>query len=119
VRWRRSLGSEAKVAPQQRGEQLEYMRQCDLPVTAPMETESPDYDLHARAEEVLKDLPEREARIIRMKLGLGCDTEPTLEEVGQVFALTRERFREIEAKALGKLPPRSRHLKDFLEKTRS
>jgi len=69
--------------------------------------------------EILDELPEREARVIRMRFGLGYDTEHTLEEVGRAFAVTRERIRQIEAKALRKLPSRSRHLRAFLEGTRS
>jgi RNA polymerase primary sigma factor len=67
---------------------------------------------------LLDELPEREARVIRMRFGLGYDTEHTLEEVGRAFAVTRERIRQIEAKALRKLPSRSRHLRAFLEGTR-
>ncbi len=69
--------------------------------------------------DLLDELPEREARVIRMRFGLGYDTEHTLEEVGRAFAVTRERIRQIEAKALRKLPSRSRHLRAFLEGTRS
>jgi RNA polymerase primary sigma factor len=68
---------------------------------------------------LLDELPEREAKVIRMRFGLGYDTEHTLEEVGRAFAVTRERIRQIEAKALRKLPSRSRHLRAFLEGTRS
>jgi|WetSurMetagenome_2_1015567.scaffolds.fasta_scaffold00746_12 RNA polymerase primary sigma factor len=68
--------------------------------------------------QLLDELPEREARVIRMRFGLGYDTEHTLEEVGRAFAVTRERIRQIEAKALRKLPSRSRHLRAFLEGTR-
>ncbi len=69
--------------------------------------------------DLLDELPESEARVIRMRFGLGYDTEHTLEEVGRAFAVTRERIRQIEAKALRKLPSRSRHLRAFLEGTRS
>jgi RNA polymerase primary sigma factor len=68
---------------------------------------------------LLNELPEREAKVIRMRFGLGYDTEHTLEEVGKAFAVTRERIRQIEAKALRKLPSRSRHLRAFLEGTRT
>jgi RNA polymerase primary sigma factor len=68
---------------------------------------------------LLNELPEREARVIRMRFGLGYEAEHTLEEVGKAFAVTRERIRQIEAKALKKLPSRSRHLRAFLEGTRS
>lgn len=68
--------------------------------------------------ELLRQLPERESKVIQMRFGLGYDAEHTLEEVGKAFAVTRERIRQIEAKALRKLPSRSRHLKAFLEGTR-
>src|SRR4026207_554808 len=69
------------------------------------------------AEQVLNTLPPREERVIKMRFGLEDGTEHTLEEVGQNFAVTRERIRQIEAKALRKLrhPSRSRKLKAFLE----
>ena len=76
-------------------------------------------DRRDHVSQLLSELPEREARVIRMRFGLGYDTEHTLEEVGRAFAVTRERIRQIEAKALRKLPPRSRHLRAFLEGTRS
>ena len=69
--------------------------------------------------DLLDGLPEREAKVIRMRFGLGYEAEHTLEEVGKAFAVTRERIRQIEAKALRKLPSRSRHLRAFLEGTRS
>lgn len=68
--------------------------------------------------QLLDGLPEREAKVIRMRFGLGYDSEHTLEEVGRAFAVTRERIRQIEAKALRKLPSSSRHLRTFLEGTR-
>jgi len=66
---------------------------------------------------VLKTLSPREERIIRMRFGFEDGNQRTLEEVGQVFAVTRERIRQIEAKALRKLrhPSRSRHVRTFLE----
>jgi RNA polymerase primary sigma factor len=76
-------------------------------------------DRRAHIYELLDELPEREAKVIRMRFGLGYDSEHTLEEVGKAFAVTRERIRQIEAKALRKLPSRSRHLRAFLEGTRS
>ena len=59
----------------------------------------------------------REERVLRMRFGIGMNTDHTLEEVGQQFNVTRERIRQIEAKALRKLrhPSRSRKLKDYLE----
>jgi RNA polymerase primary sigma factor len=66
---------------------------------------------------VLSTLTPREEKILRMRFGIGQASDHTLEEVGRDFAVTRERIRQIEAKALGKLrqPSRASHLKDFLE----
>jgi len=68
-------------------------------------------------ENVLNTLTPREERVIKMRFGLEDGTEHTLEEVGQNFAVTRERIRQIEAKALRKLrhPSRSRRLRAFLD----
>ena len=70
-----------------------------------------------RPSQVLKTLTPREEKVIKMRFGLGDGSEHTLEEVGQNFAVTRERIRQIEAKALRKLrhPSRSRKLRAFLE----
>jgi RNA polymerase primary sigma factor len=78
-------------------------------------------NLREITEEVLKTLTPREEKVIKMRFGLGTNgSEHTLEEVGQHFAVTRERIRQIEAKALRKLrhPSRSRKLKAFLESGR-
>ena len=66
---------------------------------------------------VLASLTPREERVLRMRFGIGMNTDHTLEEVGQQFSVTRERIRQIEAKALRKLkhPSRSRKLRSFLE----
>jgi RNA polymerase primary sigma factor len=74
-------------------------------------------NLREQTAEVLKTLSPREEKIIKMRFGLQDGSEHTLEEVGQHFAVTRERIRQIEAKALRKLrhPSRSHRLKDFLE----
>ncbi len=66
---------------------------------------------------VLKTLTPREERVIKMRFGLDNGSDHTLEEVGQNFAVTRERIRQIEAKALRKLrhPSRSRKLKPFMD----
>jgi RNA polymerase primary sigma factor len=74
-------------------------------------------NLHEQTAEVLKTLSPREEKIIRLRFGLEDGSEHTLEEVGQSFAVTRERIRQIEAKALRKLrhPSRSYRLKTFLE----
>jgi RNA polymerase primary sigma factor len=74
-------------------------------------------NLQEQTDNVLKTLTPREERVIKMRFGVGEGSEHTLEEVGQSFAVTRERIRQIEAKALRKLrhPSRSRRLKPFLE----
>ena len=66
---------------------------------------------------VLSSLTPREERVLRMRFGIGMNTDHTLEEVGQQFSVTRERIRQIEAKALRKLkhPSRSRRLRSFLD----
>ena len=67
--------------------------------------------------EVLKTLSDREARVLRLRFGLDDGRTRTLEEVGREFKVTRERIRQIEAKALRKLrhPSRSKRLRDFIE----
>jgi RNA polymerase primary sigma factor len=74
-------------------------------------------NLKEQTDSVLKTLTPREERVIKMRFGVGEGSEHTLEEVGQNFAVTRERIRQIEAKALRKLrhPSRSRKLRAFLE----
>ena len=74
-------------------------------------------NLKEQTESVLKSLTPREETVIKMRFGVGDGSEHTLEEVGQNFAVTRERIRQIEAKALRKLrhPSRSRKLRAFLE----
>jgi RNA polymerase primary sigma factor len=74
-------------------------------------------NLREQTAEVLKTLTPREEKIIKMRFGLMDGSEHTLEEVGQAFAVTRERIRQIEAKALRKLrhPSRSHRLRDFLQ----
>ena len=74
-------------------------------------------NLKEQTEAVLKTLTPREEKVIKMRFGVGDGSEHTLEEVGQSFAVTRERIRQIEAKALRKLrhPSRSRKLRAFLE----
>ena len=73
-------------------------------------------DLKEQTESVLKTLTPREEKVIKMRFGVGDGSEHTLEEVGQNFAVTRERIRQIEAKALRKLrhPSRSEQLRSFL-----
>jgi RNA polymerase primary sigma factor len=74
-------------------------------------------NLKEQTDSVLKTLTPREEKVIKMRFGVGDGSEHTLEEVGQSFAVTRERIRQIEAKALRKLrhPSRSRKLRAFLE----
>ncbi len=73
--------------------------------------------LKGATDEILESLTEREAKVLQMRFGIGMNTDHTLEEVGKQFDVTRERIRQIEAKALRKLrhPSRSEHLRSFLE----
>ena len=74
-------------------------------------------DLRSAMERALESLTPREERVLRMRFGSGFESEHTLEEVGQQFSVTRERVRQIEAKALRKLklPSRARSLRTFLD----
>tara|TARA_Y100001970_G_scaffold187325_1_gene227896 strand:- start:8488 stop:10530 length:2043 start_codon:yes stop_codon:yes gene_type:complete len=83
-----------------------------LPVEAAIQT-----NLRETTTRVLASLTPREERVLRMRFGIGMNTDHTLEEVGQQFSVTRERIRQIEAKALRKLkhPSRSRKLRSFLD----
>jgi RNA polymerase primary sigma factor len=80
-----------------------------------------DAAIHANLKDtttkILSTLTAREERVLRMRFGIGMNTDHTLEEVGQQFSVTRERIRQIEAKALRKLkhPSRSRQLRSFLD----
>lgn len=82
-----------------------------LPVDAAIQS-----NLRDTTTRILASLTAREERVLRMRFGIGMNTEHTLEEVGQQFSVTRERIRQIEAKALRKLkhPSRSRRLRGFL-----
>ncbi len=73
--------------------------------------------LHEATKDVLAGLTAREAKVLRMRFGIDMNTDHTLEEVGKQFDVTRERIRQIEAKALRKLrhPTRSDHLRSFLD----
>jgi RNA polymerase primary sigma factor len=83
-----------------------------LPVDAAIQA-----NLRETTTRVLASLTPREERVLRMRFGIGMNTDHTLEEVGQQFSVTRERIRQIEAKALRKLkhPSRSRKLRSFLD----
>jgi RNA polymerase primary sigma factor len=83
-----------------------------LPIDAAIQS-----DLRETTTRVLASLTPREERILRMRFGLGMNSAHTLEEVGQKFSVTRERIRQIEAKALRKLkhPSRSKELRSFLD----
>jgi RNA polymerase primary sigma factor len=75
-------------------------------------------NLADQTRKVLATLTPREERVLRMRFGIGMNTDHTLEEVGQQFSVTRERIRQIEAKALRKLrhPSRSRRLRSFIDR---
>ena len=85
-----------------------------LPLPADVATAE---SLKAVVEQVLAGLSPREAKVLRMRFGIGMNTDHTLEEVGRQFDVTRERIRQIEAKALRKLrhPSRSEPLKSFID----
>ena len=83
-----------------------------LPINAAIQS-----NLRETTTRVLASLAPREERVLRMRFGIGMNTDHTLEEVGQQFSVTRERIRQIEAKSLRKLkhPSRSRKLRSFLD----
>jgi RNA polymerase primary sigma factor len=87
-------------------------KEATLPVDAMIQS-----NLRETTTRVLASLTAREERIVRMRFGLGRNSDHTLEEVGQQFSVTRERIRQIEAKALRKLkhPSQSRVLRSFLD----
>ena len=88
----------------------------DTVISSPIENAT-EGSLHLATDDVLSSLTAREAKVLRMRFGIGMNTDHTLEEVGKQFDVTRERIRQIEAKALRKLrhPSRSSHLKSFLD----
>ena len=88
----------------------------DKNVVLPLDSAIQD-NLKETTTRVLSSLTPREERVLRMRFGIGMNTDHTLEEVGQQFSVTRERIRQIEAKALRKLkhPSRSRKLRSFLD----
>ena len=88
----------------------------DSSISSPVD-EATAQGLKEATREVLANLTEREAKVLKMRFGIDMPTDHTLEEVGKQFDVTRERIRQIEAKALRKLrhPSRSEHLRSFLE----
>jgi RNA polymerase primary sigma factor len=88
----------------------------DTVIESPLENATEE-SLHFATDDILGSLTAREAKVLRMRFGIGMNTDHTLEEVGKQFDVTRERIRQIEAKALRKLrhPSRSSHLKNFLD----
>jgi len=88
----------------------------DEAIASPDEAATED-NLTEATDDILGSLTAREAKVLRMRFGIGMNTDHTLEEVGKQFDVTRERIRQIEAKALRKLrhPTRSSHLRGFLD----
>ena len=88
----------------------------DSSISSPVD-EATAQGLKEATREVLANLTEREAKVLKMRFGIDMSTDDTLEEVGKQFDVTRERIRQIEVKALRKLrhPSRSEHLRSFLE----
>ena len=88
----------------------------DNTIESPIDSAT-DSGLREATNDVLGGLTAREAKVLRMRFGIDMNTDHTLEEVGKQFDVTRERIRQIEAKALRKLrhPSRSEHLRGFLD----
>ena len=88
----------------------------DITITSPVESAT-SQSLRDATTDVLSGLTAREAKVLRMRFGIDMNTDHTLEEVGKQFDVTRERIRQIEAKALRKLrhPSRSDHLRSFID----
>ncbi|HWS27630.1 MAG TPA: sigma-70 family RNA polymerase sigma factor, partial [Xanthomonadales bacterium] len=88
----------------------------DISIVSPIE-EATNLGLSETVKDVLSGLTPREAKVLRMRFGIDLNTDHTLEEVGKQFDVTRERIRQIEAKALRKLrhPSRSEQLRSFLD----
>ena len=105
---------EAPVGEEEDSHLGDFIPDTDIP--APSDVASQTL-LKEELNEVLKTLSDREARVLRLRFGLDDGRTRTLEEVGKEFQVTRERIRQIEAKALRKLrhPSRSKRLKDFLD----
>ena len=88
----------------------------DINILSPVDLATND-SLTDATRDVLNGLTMREAKVLRMRFGIDMNTDHTLDEVGKQFDVTRERIRQIEAKALRKLrhPSRSDHLRRFLD----
>lgn len=88
----------------------------DNTISSPIDSATDD-GLSGATRDVLSSLTARESKVLRMRFGIDMNTDHTLEEVGKQFDVTRERIRQIEAKALRKLrhPSRSEHLRSFLD----
>ena len=88
----------------------------DINIESPLDAAT-NTGLSEATQKILNTLTPREAKVLRMRFGINMNTDHTLEEVGKQFDVTRERIRQIEAKALRKLrhPSRSRKLKAFLD----
>jgi RNA polymerase primary sigma factor len=88
----------------------------DVNIASPIQAATQE-SLTEATREVLNSLTAREAKVLRMRFGIDMNTDHTLEEVGKQFDVTRERIRQIEAKALRKLrhPSRSEHMRSFLD----
>jgi RNA polymerase primary sigma factor len=106
------LSLETPVGEEEEGELGMYVE--DVAAPSPAQTTYENM-LRERVDEVLATLTPREARVLRLRFGLGQDRAYTLEEVGQKFGLTRERIRQIEGKALRRLrqPSRARLLSEY------
>jgi RNA polymerase primary sigma factor len=111
---REPLSTETPVGDEEDSQLSDFIEDEDViqPIDAAIQS-----SLRDKVSEVLSSLTPREERIIRMRFGLGTTSDHTLEEVGQQFSVTRERIRQIEAKALRKLkhPSRSRILRTYLD----
>ena len=111
---REPLSMETPIGDEEDGRLGDLIEDTDTiqPIEAAIQSE-----LRETTTRVLASLTAREERILRMRFGIGMNKDHTLEEVGQQFSVTRERIRQIEAKALRKLkhPSRSRILRSFLD----
>jgi RNA polymerase primary sigma factor len=112
---REPLSMETPIGDEEDGRLGDLIEDTDTiqPIEAAIQSE-----LRETTTRVLASLTAREERILRMRFGIGMNKDHTLEEVGQQFSVTRERIRQIEAKALRKLkhPSRSRILRSFLDR---